>query len=395
MGGLIKMINCITLNKTFKMWKSYKTYSLVIILFALCGCRHMGPYGSEKSETLSFPYKYETYAPIRESLSFENDCICVHTRYDIYSRDSIVFIDTCYWKNSTDAEEMIILQRKETKDKMDVVLHPKDTNLNFAYNICPNWYNISQWEFKRHTKYKSPLYQDLVMSLPLNISSEERERIYKSWHPTFEDKYGSHHIVYDTIFNYGSFWVWFKRPLWNGVLFPMSKPFKTPVRKTKEDGRFFEFVTNSYEYINYKVNYEKKNDFDIDSIIGRQYSYIGDPHKKESIQFINDSVCTHSVSTRGSVSSPFVSQESDSCRYSVKNNLIGIEFVKGKSCDTLTYSNGILFYSKVYRNDDGGEYTHTVKPFIDETRCCANKTDSINMIMSTYFSTYVPLNLYK
>ena len=390
------MINCITLNKTFKMWKYYKTYSLVIILFALCGCRHMGPYGPEKSEpireTLSFPYGYETYAPIRESLSFENDSICVHTRYDMYNRDSIVVIDTCYWKNSTDAEEMIILQRKETKDKMDVVLHPKDTNLNFAYNICPNWYNISQWEFKRHTKYKSPLYQDLVMSLPLNISSEERERIYKSWHPTFEDKYGSHHIVYDTIFNYGFFMLWFRKPLLPLGLFANSK--RGGKLKERDNG-MYEMVTNSYEYINYKVNCERKNDFDIDSIIGRQYSYIGDPHKKESIRFVNDSICMHSLSVRADTSSSYMPSSLDTCRYAFKNNLIWINLVKGKSCDTLSYSNGILFYSKVYRNDDNENYTHIVKPFIDETRSCANKKDSINMIMSTYFNAYVPLNLYK
>ena len=382
------------------MRNSFITYVLVILL-VLCGCCHLGPYGYEKSapirEKLSFPYKYETYAPVRESLSFENDSICVHTRYDIYSRDSIVFIDTCYWKNSTEAKEMIILQRKETKDKMDVVLHPEDTNLNFVYNICPNWYNINQWEFKRHTNYKSPLYQDLVMSLPLGISSEERDRIHRSWHPTFEDKYGSHHVVYDTIFNYdGSFWLWFKRPLWHSVLFPTSKQFKEPDRgKELGDDDFFEFVTNSYEYINYKVNYEKKVHFDLDSIIGKQFSYIGDRHRKESIRFVNDSVCTHSLYTKADKYSTYMCSSLDTCRFSFRNNLIGIELVKGKSCDTLTYSNGILFYSKVYRNDDKGEYTHIVKPFIDETRSCANKADSINMIMSTYFSAYVPLNLYK
>ena len=396
MGGLIKMINCITLNKTFKRWKYYKTYSLVIILFALCGCRHMGPYGPEKSEpireTLSFPYGYETYAPIRESLSFENDSICVHTRYDMYNRDSIVVIDTCYWKNSTDAEEMIILQRKETKDKMDVVLHPKDTNLNFAYNICPNWYNISQWEFKRHTKYKSPLYQDLVMSLPLNISSEERERIYKSWHPTFEDKYGSHHIVYDTIFNYGFFMLWFRKPFHPLVLFANSK--RGGKLKERDNG-MYEMVTNSYEYINYKVNYDRMLGLEVamDSIVGKRFSFIGDSCKKESIRFINDSVCEHVLSMRKDKSSQYTPFDIDTCHYTVKNNLIAIDLIPNKSCDTLSYGNGMLFYSKVYRDND--QYKQIVKPFIDEARSCANKTDSINMIMSTYFDVYVPLNFYK
>ena len=167
------------------------------------------------------------------------------------------------------------------------------------------------------------------------------------------------------------------------------------VTMKKRDNGIYEIVTNSYEYINYKVNYEKKVPFNQDSIIGKQFSFIEDACKKESIQFINDSVCTHSFSTRANVLSPFVLRESDSCRYSIKNHLIAIDLVKGKSCDTLSYSNGILFYSKVYRNDDNENYTHIVKPFIDETRSCANKTDSINMIMGTYFNAYVPLNLYK
>ena len=93
------------------------------------------------------------------------------------------------------------------------------------------------------------------------------------------------------------------------------------------------------------------------------------------------------------MSFPFVPFAGDTLRYSVKNNLIAIHFAKDKPCDTLTYGNGILFYSKVYK--EGEKYTHIVKPFIDEARSCANKADSINMIMDTYFNVYVPLNLYK
>lgn len=275
---------------------------------------------------------------------------------------------------------------------MDIPAYREDTTPNFVYEICPQWHSIKQSEFKEYADYKSPLHQDYTMSLPLGLSEEDRARINRRLHPTFADKYGSYYMANDTIVNYGCCMLWFRKPLQPLVLFANSK--RGGKLKERDNG-MYEMVTNSYEYINYKVNYEKKNDFDIDSIIGRQYSYIGDPHKKESIWFVNDSVCTHSVSTRRSVSSPFVPQESDSCRYSVKNNLIAIDLVKGKSCDTLTYGNGILFYSKVYKNDKDGELTHIVKPFIDETRSCANKQDSINMIMSTYFNVYVPLNLYK
>lgn len=125
----------------------------------------------------------------------------------------------------------------------------------------------------------------------------------------------------------------------------------------------YRWACSTYEYINYKVNYEKKVDFELDSIKGKQFSYIGDIYKKESIRFVNDSVCTLSILVR--VDTTYMCSSLDTCRFSFRNNLIGIEFVKGKSCDTLTYNNGILFYSKVYRNDDDGEYTHTVKPFID------------------------------
>ena len=348
----------------------------------MCGCCHLG--------------SFVTYAPVKESLSFFNNNVCIYTRYDMYNRDSIVVIDTCLWKYYPNANGYIILYKKEAKDPTEVPYYKEDANLNFVYNICPQWYNIKQWEFKDYADYKSPLHQDYSMSLPVGLSPEERARIIKKWHPTFADKFGNHYIKYDTIANYGSFMLWFERPLHASLLFASSKHFKEPSwAKEFGVGEMYKELTNSYEYVNYKVNNEKKVHFDLDSIIGKQFSYIGDRHRKESIRFVNDSVCTHSLYTTADKYSTYMCSSLDTCRFSFRNNLIGIELVKGKSCDTLTYSNGILFYSKVYRNDDKEEYTHIVKPFIDETRSCANKADSINMIMSTYFGAYVPLNLYK
>ena len=281
---------------------------------------------------------------------------------------------------------------------MEVPSYIEDSNLDFVYNICPKWYAITQRELKDYADYKSPLHQDICMSLPLGLSSEERAYYQRHLNPTFADKCGNHRIVCDTIVNYGSFMLWFKRPLHPSLLYPMSKPLKTPnwIKKYGEEAMveaMHEDFTNSYEFINYKVNQEKKVDFELDSIKGKQFSYIGEACKKESIRFVNDSICTHYLSTRDSVSSPFVPLTGDTCHYSVKSNLIAIDFEKDKPCDTLTYSNGIIFYSKVYK--EGEKYTHIVKPFIDETRSCANKADSIDMIMSTYFNVYVPLNMYK
>ena len=316
----------------------------------------------------------------------------------MYNRDSIAVVDTCLWKYYPDADGYIILHRKEAKEGMDVVLCSEDTCLNFVYNTCPRWYTIMQREFKDYAGYKSPLHQDNSMSLPLGLSPEARAYYHRLLNPTFADKYGSHRIVYDTIVNYGSFMLWFKRPLFPSLLYPMSKPLKMPnwIKKYSEESMveaMHEDFTNSYEYINYKVNYEKKVDIELDSIVGKQFSFIGESCKKESLRFVNDSVCMHYLFTRKDMSFPFVPFAGDTLRYSVKNNLIAIHFAKDKPCDTLTYGNGILFYSKVYK--EGEKYTHIVKPFIDEARSCANKADSINMIMDTYFNVYVPLNLYK
>ena len=349
-------------------------YLLLFVATITNGCRSF------------IPFSCETYAPEKESLTFINESICVYTQYDIiHSKE---YIDSCDWRY--DSQNRIVLRREYTFPK-DSSYNSNDSirkkRFNFMYNICPKWYNITDENFMSYIDYKYPLYQE-KLSIP-----------YRA--PSFYEKYGLK-ISRDTAIIIGERYLAIRKtkPFYPSF-FHTNKTVKVNRVKVlsrlarKGEKQFFSWITNSYEYINYKVNYEKKVPFDQDSIIGKQFSFIGDSCKKENLQFINDSVCTHSFSTRANVLSPFVSQESDSCRYSVKNNLIAIDLVKGKSCDTLTYGNGILFYSKVYKNDKDGELTHIVKPFIDETRSCANKADSINMIMSTYFNVYVPINLYK
>lgn len=365
------------------MWRFYKTYIVLIILLVLCGCRHLGP------------YVYKTYAPVKETLLFHEDNRCVYTYYDIIENKKIV--DTCSWRLTKG--NAIILYKEKTCVASSLNDSVEMATLNFEYEICPKWYNIEKWEFRKYAAYKSPIYQDIFVEIPLNATQEQHDRIIKGRHLTFADKYGQYRITSDTIHHLGSFIVW-QRKLTKrcpSFLFACNKQMPKETKKLPHDFKktICSFVTDSYEYLNYKINYERKVDFDKDTIIGKQFSFIGEERKKESIRFVNDTICTHSFSVRADMSSPFTSSLSDTCHYSAKNNLIVIDFDKDKPCDTLTYSNGILFYSKVYKDEENEKYTHIVKPFIDETRSCANKKDSINMIMSTYFNVYVPLNLYK
>ena len=345
------------------MEQSLKKYCILSVLFVLCGCRFLGP------------YHYETYAPVKKSLSFINDSVCVYTRYSISNKDSIVLRDTCLWKHPS----IGFINLYKNKDHRNITMCMEDTCLNFEYNVCPKWHSIEEWEFERNKSYRYSLYKPKTpVSRPLGD-----RRKYSP--PTLEDIYGNSRIMYDTIVNYGPYMLWFsKRSRHPMLLFANGKQLKeeSPIVK-KARNSLHELFTNSYEYINYKVNHEKIVDFASDSIVGKLFSFIGDSCKKESIRFINDSICLYEAS------------KIDTCQYVVKNNLIAIDVIKYKSCDTLAYSNGILFYSKVYKDNKTDKYEHIVKPFIDEARSCASKTDSINMIMNAYYSVYVPLNMYK
>lgn len=355
---------------------SLRKYYIFFVLFTLCGCRHYGP--------------YVTYAPVKEQLSFINSRVCIYTRYDINDGNTIAAIDTCLWKYNSQTNGYITLYKNENRDTMKVSTDMLPLKLNFVYDICPTWYNIEQSEFKQYVDYKSPLFQDFILSLPLGLSKNDRARIYQRMHPTFAVKYGNHSITNDTIINYGSYILWLRGSCPPLLLFATGKQLKGYDLTGEIKDGLFDMVTNSYEYVNYNLNYKKTVNFDLDSIIGKCFSYPWNSHKKESLLFINDSVCLHSISDT------LVNATSlDTCRYTIRENLIGIDLIKGKPCDTLSYRNNMLFYSKVYKDNLKEEYKHIVKIFIDETHDCANKTDSINMIMSTYFNTYVPLNLYN
>lgn len=356
------------------MEKILKKYILLSILIITSGCRSFVPFNGE------------TYNPEKMCLSFLNESICVYTRYDIMNNQ--VYSDSCTWEYNT--QNRIILKCFPKASLCESNDSIRKRLFNFIYDICPKWYNIKSDEFMSVPNSKYPLYQ-------------EKDVPYGYKTPSFYDKFGgkvSCDTCYTAIF-IDPKCVAIRNTYFLPSFFFIDKTVKVKMPKAhsrmakKMLKAFYPWLTNSYEYINYKVNYDRMLGLSlaIDSITGKQFSFIGDSCKKESLRFINDSVCEHVLSMRKDKSSQYAPFDIDTCHYTVKNNLIAIDLIPNKSCDTLSYGNGMLFYSKVYRDND--QYKHIVKPFIDEARSCANKTDSINMIMSTYFDVYVPLNFYK
>lgn len=353
-------------------------------------CRSTNPF----SNSFAGPYHYETYAPLRESITFINNCECVYVQYSIYDRETVRTIDTCNWSYRTDIYNgVIILQNKNAKDLKNVP--PKSfevEELDFLYDICPKCYNITDNEFKKYSGYKEPLYQE-------KISGQSRV-------PSFREKYDTNYTIScDTIVIVDSCLVLPKQrnkkvaPSFflqkKGKTKSITKPFARFV--SKEEKKFYSWICNSYEYLNYRINNDRKEKVVKDSLIGKQFSHVGEAYRQEFIRFINDSICVNNISKKIFYPSMNIPDTYDTCHYTIKNNLLAINFTynDGKPCDTLTYCDGVLFYSKVYKDSENKMYTHIVKPFIDEARSCANKADSINMIMSAYLSVYVPLNLYK
>lgn len=360
------------------MEQSIRKFSILFALLLLCACRHWEP------------FTYETYAPLKESLSFINDSICIYRHYDMYKRDSPCIIDTCNWRY---IKMNYIGLNKKNGNRLDVFSPTisdsiEKDRLNFIYNICPRWYNISDDEFKQYADYKIPMYQDEAFHCEI---------------PSFYRKFGYRYsISSDTVVIIDSCLVLPKMVRGSGMSFfflasnKKSKQMRHELSRSvsKDDAYFCSWIMDSYEYINYKVNYKRKVEFDVNSILGKQFSYLADSCKKESVHFVNDSICMHVASKRQDVTSPYMPIAMDTCRYTTKNNLIAIDLYKDSHCDTLTYGKGILFYSKVYQDNKTKKYTHVVKPFIDENVKWENKSDSINMIMSTYFNVYVPINLF-
>lgn len=373
------------------MEQSLKTHCILFTLLILVGCRHYESFAK-------YPFRgacnYETYAPLKESLSFINDSVCIYRQCNIHKNGQFVWhADTCGWKY--EEHNWIVLTNKSRNDKSREYTSAdslQNDNADFTLSTCPKWYNIKDTEFKQYPGYKYPLYYE-----PLTDFDDETNRV------PFNKKYGSyHHVKSDIVMNMGRCIAMTRKTNTRvpSFFFPVEeKRFQKAKMlslflKNKVEEHLCSWIMDSYEYINYKVNYERKVEFDVDRISGKQFTYLEDMYKKESVHFVNDSVCMHVASKRKDVTSPYMPIAMDTCRYTTKNNLIAIDFYKDSPCDTLTFGNGILFYSKVYQDPGTEKYTHIVKPFIDENVKWESKSDSINMIMSTYFNVYVPINLF-
>jgi hypothetical protein len=89
----------------------------------------------------------------------------------------------------------------------------------------------------------------------------------------------------------------------------------------------------------------------------------------------------------------------DTCSYSIKGNHITIAAQNSTNygsmkSDVLVYSEGILFYSKVYDIPDRRGYARTmiVKPFILEGLDWESLSSKRDAILNAYFNVYVPIN---
>ena len=90
------------------------------------------------------PISYETIAPNKESLSFINDSMCIHTMSLIgYENHLSVFDDTCHYY--IDEKQRIILYRKQGSPSTASITVKDDinrVNLDFLYDIDPKVHNI-------------------------------------------------------------------------------------------------------------------------------------------------------------------------------------------------------------------------------------------------------------
>lgn len=357
-----------------KVLNKYITlYSFMILL---SGCKSIGSFNCE------------TFTPAKESLFFVNDTTCFYSWCDVLTNKKIV--DTCYWKY--ESRNKIIIYKKNALLEMMQPISVDTTEreiLDFIYDVCPKWYNISSEEFEKDPRYRYPIYQEHY-SVPFYM-------------PTFYEKFGIKHtiscdtalIISDSCIvlikkkSVPSFFFADKRLMGKG-----KRVLSRVARKVEK--QIYSWIVNSYEYLNYCVNYGKKVVFSKDKIIGITFSYINESGNKESIEFIDDSFCVYT--TLDSMSTPYIVVEEDTCHYNVEGNLVAINFITDKDAlyDTLAYKDGILFYSKVYKRPaHKHNFSMIVKPFISEKIGWVNRADSIQQILKSYYETYVPINMYK
>lgn len=363
----------------------------------LIGCQSIGS------------FRCKAFTPAKESLSFIDDTICIYSWYDILTNKEMA--DTCCWNYIPGNKISICKKNAPLGTEHPISIDSIEMErLDFIYDVCPKWYNISYEEFEKDPRYKYPIYQKHYTS-PYRM-------------PTFYEKYGMRFAApCDTALIIGdSCLILNTMPASYFVADHKIMKTRRRVRSRSvrmQEEQLYPWLTNTYEYLNYRVNYGKKATLLKDDILDVTFSYIDEFGNKESIKFINDSLCVNITSDTSSTSIPYVVRE-DTCHYDIKNNLIAINFdtYEDTLYDTLAYQNGILFYSKIYNKPAQlygrpayNHYRHfaiwhnsslptpkcnlsmIVKPFISEKMQWIDKTDSIQRILTAYYETYVPLNM--
>lgn len=158
-------------------------------------------------------------------------------------------------------------------------------------------------------------------------------------------------------------------------------------------------LLNTYEYVNYGINAQKVFAIHQDDLLHNTFTYIVDSCKMEEIEFVDSTTCLHSISYKLDSLSPYIPIKIDTYSYSIKGNHITISAQNSTNygsmkSDVLVYSEGILFYSKVYDIPDRRGYARTmiVKPFILEGLDWESASSKRDAILDAYFNVYVPIN---
>ena len=321
---------------------------------------------------------YRAYSPAMQELRFINDSICVYSYNDVYSGVlDFVYHDTCAYRFfKGKVVRGIILNKKNGVSEEKTNSQNRDsflrTNLDFYYEVNPIINMIPPDEYVYEDEEVFPLF-----GLPGNMGG------------TFYEQFGTtYDLDNDTIFIMGYCLVWMDRPLKKYSIF-ITNTRNTPkwIREPNkmENKTFYNWVTKTYEYLNYHTNLEKVSKVKKNDLYNATFSFINDSSIRETLTFLNDTVCIYGSVTR-----------TDTCRYTTSNHLIIIDGGMFNH-DKLAYSNGILFLSKVYENsmntDDDTKMTLMIKPFIKDDLFWKNQDDSINAIMKAYYNVYVPINL--
>lgn len=356
---------------------------LVIFIVGICtSC------GVKKDIT----YHYETYAPLKETLDF-NDSVCIYSCVDLFNPNDTVF-DTCYYKIKK--KHIILYAREHSNENNISSTQSEDTfqmrKLDFVYDIFPKIYGMSREYLMHCPNFMYPMY------------CEECYSFYRPW--KFYERYrNGFRVTTDTIFLFDKKYAIFKKESninFSNILRTSGQELSKDMSqftKIRKNYFYYNHFLNSYEYVNYGINAQKVFAIHQDDLLHNTFTYIVDSCKIEETEFVDSTTCLHSISYRLDSLSPYIPIKIDTCSYSIKGNHITIAAQNSTNygsmkSDVLVYSEGILFYSKVYDILDRRGYARTmiVKPFILEGLGWESLSSKRDAILNAYFNVYVPIN---